>query len=358
MVKKSASGKLTPLTQPRNSQGRSTGRATGRATLNDVANEAGVSPITVSRALRGTRAVDPALIKKVNAAVKKIGYVPDPAARALASQTSNTVAILIPLLSNALFVDLIEAVQTTLTPAGYQTLIGVTHYDPEQEQRLLTSYMAYRPAGFLVTGFDRTPASRRMLSQSKSPTVHMMETARAPNLYSVGFSQASAGKEMTEHLLTQGCKRIAFIGAQLDDRVMQRLDGYRQAMTTTSFYDPKLEFLDKRSSSIALGAELFKKIIAKHPNIDAIFFCNDDLAHGGLLAALRLGIDVPKQIAVAGFNDLAGSSEMPPPLTTIRTRRSEIGQQSAQLLLQLIKKAEVASRSIDVGYELIIRQST
>ena len=338
--------------------GRASTRSTGRATLNDVAIEAGVSPITVSRALRGTRAVAPDLILKVNAAVKKIGYVPDPAARALASQTSNTVAILVPLLSNTLFVDLIEAVQTTLMPAGYQTLIGITHYDPAQEQRLITSYMAYRPAGYLVTGFDRTPASRRMLSQSKAPTVHMMETARAKNLYSVGFSQSDAGAELTEHLLKRGRKRIVFVGAQLDDRAMQRLDGYRQALKKTRFYDAKFEVLDQRSSSIGLGAELFNQIIAKHPQVDAMFFCNDDLAHGGLLAALKRGIKVPEQIAIAGFNDLAGSSEMPPPLTTIRTRRSEIGEQSAELLLRLIRKIDVPDRSIDVGYELIIRQST
>lgn len=337
---------------------RTSNRSTGRATLNDVAIEAGVSPITVSRALRGTRAVAPDLVKRVTAAIKKIGYVPDPAARALASSTSNTVAILVPLLSNTLFVDLIEAVQTTLTPAGYQTLIGITHYDSAQEQRLISSYLAYRPAGFLVTGFDRTPASRRMLVQSKAPTVHMMETARGANLYSVGFSQADAGAEMTQHLLNRGRKRIVFVGAQLDDRAMQRLDGYRLALNKTQFYDAQLEVLDKRSSSISLGAELFNRIISKHPDVDAMFFCNDDLAHGGLLAALKLGIKVPKQIAIAGFNDLAGSSEMPPPLTTIRTRRSEIGEQSAELLLRLMTKAEVANRSVDVGYELIIRQST
>src|SRR3954470_19210050 len=105
-------------------------RATGRVTLSDVAHAAGVSPITVSRALRGERAVDPALVARVQAAVAKLGYVPDPAARALASSHSTHVAVLIPMLSNALFVDLVEAVQRTLRPAGYQTLIGVTHYDP------------------------------------------------------------------------------------------------------------------------------------------------------------------------------------------------------------------------------------
>ena len=108
-------------------------RATGRVTLADVAHAAGVSPITVSRALRGERAVDPELVARVQAAAQKLGYVPDPAARALASRHSSHVAILIPMLSNALFVDLLEAAQRTLRPAGYQTLIGITHYDPSEE---------------------------------------------------------------------------------------------------------------------------------------------------------------------------------------------------------------------------------
>ena len=122
-------------------------RASGRITLNEVAEAAGVSPITVSRALRGERSVAAELVVRVRAAAERRGYVPDPAARALASSRSSHVAVLIPLLSNALFVDLLEAVHRTLLPAGFQTLIGVTHYDPAEEEQLLQSYMAHRPAG-------------------------------------------------------------------------------------------------------------------------------------------------------------------------------------------------------------------
>jgi len=154
-------------------------RATGRVTLADVAQAAGVSPITVSRALRGERAVDPDLVARVQAAAQRLGYVPDPAARALASRHSTHVALLIPMLSNALFVDVLEAVQRTLRPAGYQTLIGVTHYDAAEEEQLLREQLQHRPAGLMVTGLDRSEATRALIAGSGVPCVHLMETSDA-----------------------------------------------------------------------------------------------------------------------------------------------------------------------------------
>jgi LacI family gluconate utilization system Gnt-I transcriptional repressor len=332
-------------------------RATGRITLDDVAREAGVSPITASRALRGQRSVDPALVERVRAAADRLGYVPDPAARALASSHSDNVVVLIPLLSNTLFVDLLDAVHTTLRPAGYQTLIGVTHYDPAEEELLLRSYMAHRPAGLLVTGFDRSEAARRLIVSSGVPCVHLMETTTAPGVHSVGFSQAGGGQAITEHLLAR-YQRIAFIAAQLDPRVMQRAEGYRRAMKAAGRYDPQLEWLSPASSSIALGAQLFEQAMAAGKGIDAIFFCNDDLAQGGLLAALRLGVKVPHDVAVAGFNDLAGSDQMMPALTTVRTPRVDIGVQAARMLLTLMRHQPLEHGCLDLGYELVLRQST
>ncbi len=333
-------------------------RSTGRITLGDVAREANVSPITVSRALRGERSVAAELVARVQEAASRLGYVPDPAARALASSRSSHVAVLIPLLSNALFVDLLEAVHRTLLPAGYQTLIGVTHYDPAEEELLLRSYMAHRPAGLLVTGFDRTEAARRLIAASGLPCVHLMETSTAPEVHCVGFSQAEAGHAITAHLLQRGHQRIAFVAAQLDPRVMQRAEGYRRCLRDAGVYDAKLELLNPERSSIALGAMLFEELLRAHPDIDAVFFCNDDLAQGGLMAALRLGIAVPERVAVAGFNDLAGSDQMLPPLTTVHTPRREIGARAAQMLLQLMKREPVAQTSIDLGYRLVLRGST
>lgn len=333
-------------------------RASGRVTLDHVAEAARVSRITASRALRGERRVGAELVKRVAEAAARLGYVPDPAARALASARSNTVVVLIPLLSNNLFVDLLEAVHRTLHPAGYHILIGVTHYRPQEEEALLTSYLVQRPAGLLVTGFDRTPQCRKLIEQSGVPCVHLMETSQDPAQYCVGFSQTKAGQELTDHLLQIGRRRIAFAAAQLDPRVMKRLQGYRQSLSAAGCYNPALELLNPKPSSLALGGELLETLLQEHPEVDAIFFCNDDLAQGGLLAAMRLGIKVPEQVAIAGFNDLAGSEQMWPPLTTVSTPRVEIGTNAANMLLNLMRGEPQRDHSIDLGWTLQLRQST
>ncbi len=336
-------------------------RSTGRVTLSDVARAAGVSPSTVSRALRGERSVDPALIERVTATSRLLGYVPDPAARALASQRSDHVAILIPLLSNALFVDLLEAAQTTLRAAGYQTLMGVTHYDASEEEQLLREQLLHRPAGLLVTGLDHNDATRKLMESSQVPCVHLMDlpsgdSAEGP--YCVGFRQTQAGAAMTRHLLSKGHRRIAFAAAQLDPRVMQRLYGWRSALQEAGLYEVTLEWLNPAPSSLALGGVLFEQIMQQQPAVDAIFFCNDDLAQGALMAALRLGIAVPDRVAIAGFNDLTGSDQMLPSLTTVRTPRAQIGQAAAQMLLALMRGEEPETARLDLGFEIIQRQST
>lgn len=333
-------------------------RATGRVTLADVAGLAGVSPITVSRALRGERAVDPALVARVKAAAERLGYVPDPAARALASRHSTHVALLIPMLSNALFVDLLEGVQRTLRAAGYQTLIGVTHYDAAEEEQLLREQLQHRPAGLLVTGLERHGTTRALIQASGVPCVHLMDTTELPGVYCVGFSQADAAAELTRHLLLRGHRRIAFAAAQLDARTLQRRDGWRRTMQSAGLYAPALEWLNPAPSSLALGGTLFEQVIAQTPPIEAVFFCNDDLAQGALLAALRHGIAVPQRIAIAGFNDLTGSDQMLPPLTTVRTPRTEIGTEAARMLLALMRGEPPPKTVVDLGYSVVVRESS
>jgi len=336
-------------------------RATGRVTLSDVAQAAGVSPSTVSRALRGERAVDPALIERVQTVSSRLGYVPDPAARALASQRSNHVAILIPLLSNTLFVDLLDSAQKTLRAAGFQTLMGVTHYDASEEEQLLREQLLHRPAGLLVTGLDHNPVTRKLMDSTQVPCVHLMDLPLAASdgaPYCVGFRQTEAGAAMTRHLLSSGRQRIAFAAAQLDPRVMQRLYGWRSALQEAGLYEPTLEFLNPAPSSLALGGLMFEQIMHQRPAVDAVFFCNDDLAQGALMAALRLGIDVPSQVAIAGFNDLTGSDQMLPSLTTVRTPRARIGEAAAQMLLTLMRGESPDPAQVDLGFEIVQRQST
>lgn len=330
-------------------------RATGRVTLAHVAERAGVSPITVSRALRGVATVDAALAARVLAAVAELGYVPDSAARALASRTSAHVTVMVPLLTNALFIDLLDAAQSVFRAAGFEALIGVTHYDTAEEEQLLREQLAHRPAGLLITGTHHSAATRRLLAASGVPCVRMMELGGDQDC--VGFSQRAAAAAMTRHLLARGRQRIAFVAAQLDPRTLQRREGWRGALRRAGGWDARLAFEDARASSMALGAELLQRVLREQPGVDAIFFCNDDLAQGALLAALRLGLDVPARVAVAGFNDLPGSDQMLPPLTTVRTPRRAIGEQAAQLLLRRIAGQAGAPVRLDLGFELMLRGS-
>lgn len=333
-------------------------RSSGRITLSDVAQAAGVSAMTVSRALRGERRVQPELVEKIKQLARHMGYVPDPAARALASQKSNQVLVLVPLLSNALFVDVLDAIHQVLFTAGYHPLIGVTHYDSAEEEQLLRTYLPLRPAGLLLTGFEQSPAVQALLEQSGIPRVHMMELSAHEGPLSVGFSQEDAGADITGHLLARGYRRIAFCAGQLDARVRQRAQGWKRQLQQHGLYDPALEYMWPQPTSIALGAELFSAVRQQDPSVDAIFFCNDDIAQGALLQALRQGVQVPESLAIVGFNDLDASAQMVPPLTTIRTPRKAIGAESARLLLRLLRNEPVEQRQVDLGYELLVRGSS
>jgi LacI family gluconate utilization system Gnt-I transcriptional repressor len=185
----------------------------------------------------------------------------------------------------------------------------------------------------------------------------MMELSQSDDIHSVGFSQTQAAMALTQHLVKSGRQRIAFAAAQLDPRTMQRLEGWRKTLKAAKLYDKALSYTDTSASSMALGGEMLEKILNKDPHIDAIFFCNDDLAQGALLAAQRMKIKVPQQLAIAGFNDLTGSDLIGPGLTTIRTPRATIGKEAAQMLLALMRHEEVPASSVDVGYELIVRGS-
>ena len=351
----------TPRETPADSASSRRSRASGRVTLSDVAQAAGVSPMTVSRALRGERRVAPALVEKVREVATSLGYVPDLAARALASQKSTQVLVLVSMLSNTLFVEVLEAVHKVLFAHGYHMLIGVTHYDSAEEEQLLRAYLPMRPAGLLLTGFDHSEEALKLLAANPVPRVHLMELREpgvGPDCYSVGFSQIAAGAEMTRHLLDRGYRRIAFCGAQLDARVMQRLQGYRQVLQQAGLYDPSLEILNPERSSLALGARQFETLLKAKTTVDAIFFCNDDIAQGALLEANRMGVKVPQQVAIAGFNDLPGSDQMVPPLTTIHTPRDEVGSTAAGMLLQLLAGESVRQASVDLGFRLVPRAST
>lgn len=240
---------------------------------------------------------------------------------------------------------------------GLDVVIGNYHYSPDEEEKLLRNHLVNRPRGILLTGFDHTAASRQMLETSGVPCVHMMELDTRLGTYCVGFSQQQAGAEAARHLLGRGRRRLAYMAAQLDPRVLQRGAGFRQVLEDAGLFDPELQVSTPQSSSIGLGGELFARLLEQHPDVDGVFFCNDDLAQGAALEALRLGVAIPERVSLVGFNDLPGSAHMVPRLTSIRTPREEVGQRAAQVLLGLLDGVTQHSQ-VDLGFELVVRESS
>jgi len=265
--------------------------------------------------------------------------------------------VLVPSLSNAVFTAVLAGIQDALDADNYQILIGNTRYCDAEEEKLLGIYLQSNPDGILLSGLSHSKRVQQMLATSRVPIVSMMDLSSEPTQLSVGFSQQQAGYTMTRYLIDKGRTRIGFIGAQLDERTLKRADGYRRAMEEAGLADPRLELMVGAPSTIALGAELLGKMLDAVHDCDAIFCCNDDLAHGAIYQCQRSGIAVPQQLAICGFNDLPASAWMNPSLTTIGTPRYQVGFEAATLLRAVIKGATPAATQIDLGFTLMARES-
>jgi LacI family gluconate utilization system Gnt-I transcriptional repressor len=343
------------MTEPNKTRARAS--STGRITLDDIALKVGTSSITVSRAFRKPALVSDELRAQIYKVANELGYVRNRAASALASSRSMNIAVIVPSLSNSVFVDTIKGVEKILWSGGYQMLLGVNNYSTDEEEALVKAYMAFDPDGIILTGFNYRDSVRHLVERAGIPIVHMMELSTRPDLYCVGFSQEAAAEAMTRHLLNQGHTRIAFVASQLDSRTLARNRGYRDTLIAAGVYDSRRELLVPEPSSIGLGGALLERLLQQAPDSQAIFFCNDDLAQGALFMCQRLGISVPDRLAIAGFNDLQASAHIVPSLTTVATPRFEIGVRAAQMLVGLIEGHEPARTCIDLGFELKPRQS-
>jgi LacI family gluconate utilization system Gnt-I transcriptional repressor len=314
--------------------------------------------MTASRAISRPELVTPELRAQIEKAIEALGYVPNRAARSLASARSHVIAVLIPSLSNAVFTDVLAGIQDAVDAEGYQVLIGNTRYSDAEEEKLVNIHLQSNPDGVILTGLTQSEKVRQMLAASRVPTVSMMDLSDDPQRYSVGLSQFDAGATITRHLLERGYRRIGFIASQLDERTQKRAEGYRHALREAGLYDPQREILVPDPSTIALGAELVGRLLAVAPDCDAVFCCNDDLAYGAIFQCQRRGIAIPRKLAVCGFNDLPASAWMNPSVTTIATPRYRIGYEAASLLKRLIQGEEPERRRIDLGYTLMAREST
>ncbi|MFD0982113.1 LacI family DNA-binding transcriptional regulator [Tropicimonas aquimaris] len=318
---------------PTHSPGR--GESRRPLTLRDVSEASGVSEMTVSRVLRNRGDVSAATRERVLAAAKRLGYVPNKIAGALASSRVNLVAVIIPSLSNMVFPEVVNGISHVLEDTELQPVLGVTHYEPEQEEKVLYEMLSWRPSGVIIAGLERTEASRAMLKNAGIPVVEIMDVDGEPVDSAVGISHKRAGREMAQAIIDEGYKRIGFLGTKMprDHRARKRYEGFTEALEKAGLKVEDHEYYEG-GSGFAKGREMTEAMLSRSPDLDFLYYSNDLIGAGGLLYCLEKGIDIPGQIGMAGFNKVELLDGLPRKLATMDSCRREVGEAAARIIAE------------------------
>jgi len=327
-------------------------------TLQDVARAAGVSAITASRALRTPDRVATDTLARVRDAVDSLGYVPNPAAQMLASARSRVIGVVIPSVTNSVFADLLRGVMDATGDSPWQPQIANTRYVSNREEDILRLFATQRPAGMVVAGIDQTQTSRAILRGMGCPVVQVMETGADPIDMMIGCNHTDGARAAVRHLIEEGYRRIGFLGARMDPRAQRRLAGWRREVEAAELPGPERVLTIPQPSSVTVGRRLMADFLALHPDADAVFCNNDDIALGALFECIRRGIRVPAQIGIAGFNDLDMAAGAEPGLTSVRTHRYAMGKEAVRMIEAALDGARPEDAVRDLGYDLMVRDST
>lgn len=306
-------------------------------TLHDVASKAGVSTATVSRCLNFPDRVSQSTRDKVSAAIDALGYAPNFGARAMAARRTNTIGAIIPTMENAIFARGLQAFQEELRQHGFTLLVASTAYRPEIEEEQIRALVGRGADAMLLIGHDRHPDIYKFLETQGVPTLITWAFDPSAPRPSVGFDNRSAMFDMASEVFKLGHKNVALISAFTanNDRALARLVGIKMAMVAAGQNPADLQLIET-SYGIEEGAIAFNQVMSGPRPPTAIFCGNDVLAVGAMRKARELGIVVPEDVSIIGFDDIEIAQVAYPALTTLQVPHREMGQRAAQALSGLL----------------------
>lgn len=288
-----------------------------------------------------------------------LNYLPSEPNAYTVLASSKVVGVVVPSLTNSVFVDVLRGIYDILGAAGYRVLVANNHYSSREEEKVVRTLLNQSAEAVIITGGAQTSACQSMLQVAEIPVVQIMELIDEPLNMNVGFSHQQAGYDVTKHLLSEGYGYIGFIGAQTDARVQQRHIGYKAALEEAGKYWKNFSITTTESSSVAVGGQLFKRLMETNNGVmDAVFCANDDLALGALFQSQRMNIRVPDDLAICGFNDSETASYVNPSLTSVSVKCYEMGLKSAEMILKRLRNEEVENTIVDIGYAIKKRASS
>jgi LacI family transcriptional regulator len=332
-----------------------------RPTQADVAKLAGVSRTTVSYVLSdhsgGRIPISQETRRKVLKAADTLGYEVNVLGRSLRSGSSQAIGLLIPSVHNPHFLDILTGVQDIISERGYYLALFNANLEPKQERGCIRALLQRRFDGLILlpTFLDLFASEMERCAQRSCPAVFTLPVEGAD--WVTPDARTGAGL-LVDHLFSLGHERIGFIhGVPRQDIAHRRLGVYRDKISTRGL--PLDEQLIRRcGSTIQDGYDAARELLALPAPPTAIWSVNDLLAVGALRAVRAQGLDVPGDISLVGFQDIALASQLTPPLTTVRTDGRELGRQAAQMLFRRIQEPDREPMQKTLDTKLIVRQST
>lgn len=333
-------------------------------TMEEVARAAGVSRMTVSRALRADGTVSEGTRERILEIVSDMNYVPDMMAGSLSTKRSGFVATLIPSLNNVHYAKMVQALTEGIETTGMQILLGHTDYSMAREEQLVESMLKRRPEAIALPFDGHNKRTIKLLKNARIPIIELWEIPPKPIGYTVGFSNEQASFMMTEQLIKLGYRNIAFLCETNDEwtRGSSRRKGFRNAMIAAGLSAHRMIRFGTPPMSIKDGYFIGQNLDQYFDDIDCIFCVSDSPAFGVLSALKDRGIGVPNDVGVAGFGDFEVSSYSIPSISTVKVDPAEVGRVAADLVIRLLDDAEVKKRKepkkFKIDVSLSLRDST
>jgi LacI family transcriptional regulator len=327
-----------------------------RPRLKEVAQRAGVSVATVSRALSRPDLVNSATLGLVQQTAAALGYIPVGPARALVSGRSRIVGAIVPTLDHAIFARAIQAMQTSLDAAGYQLLVASHEYSPASETAAIRAMLSRGVDALMVVGADRLDEAWGLLTSAQIPVV--LTWSLDERLACIGFDNELAGRLAAEHLLSLGHRAFGMISGtrRSNDRARLRIDGIRAALRPHGCDLPEWR-VSEQAFTFAGGRAGLAELLATAEPPTAVIGGNDLLAAGALIEAQARGLRVPRDLSVVGIDNLDISLQVTPALTTVHLPTATLGEEAALHLLARLQGRDKPSRTV-LPIELIVRGST
>jgi len=322
----------------------------------EIGRLAGVSQVTVSRALSAPDKVSGETLRRIQDAIERTGYVPNAVAGALASNKSHLIAALVPSVTNIVYSSMLHAFSEIMWGHGYQIMLSETGFDPEREEKAIAAHLSRRPDAILLTGTRHSGVVRRMLHNAGIPVVEVWDITDTPIDCCVGFSHAETGMAAADFAVEAGYLHAATVTAG-DERARRRRDAFAARFAERTGTQVRAIDFDG-SASLGLGRQAMERLLeAPLPSRPMIFCSSDQFAQGLLVEASARGLVVPRDVAIIGFGDQEFAASTNPGLTSIRIDRQVLGQVAANALLDRFARHEPVSPVHDVGFELLRRGS-